>query len=261
MRPAGPAFDHLVNILETLRAPGGCPWDREQTTQSLLPYMIEETYEAIEAGEAGDYSRLKEELGDLLLHIVFQAEIAAEKGHFDIRDVVELISRKMIERHPHVFGDTTVKSADDVKKNWEAIKIEKRGNGESQATVLAGVPKTMPALLKAYRVQEKAAQFGFDWERAEEIFDKIDEELAEFREALAGNDTAAIREELGDLIFSLVNFARHIQAEPETCLNATIQKFSDRFSKMERALSARGLSLKAATLAQMEEEWQRAKSV
>ncbi len=260
MRPAGPAFDQLVSILESLRAPGGCPWDREQTTQSLLPYMIEETYEAIEAGEARDYSRLKEELGDLLLHIVFQAEIAAEKGQFDIRDVVELISHKMIERHPHVFGDTTVNTADDVKKNWEAIKIEKRGKSESQATVLSGVPKTMPALLKAYRVQEKAAQFGFDWERAEEIFDKIDEELAEFREALADNDTAAIREELGDLIFSLVNFARHIQAEPETCLNATIQKFSDRFSKMERALLERGLTLKAATLAQMEEEWQRAKS-
>lgn len=259
MRESGPAFHQLVQILQTLRSPQGCPWDREQTTRSLLPYLIEETYEAVEAGEQLDYDKLKEELGDILLHIIFQAEIAEELGHFDIRDVIEVITQKMIDRHPHVFGDTTVADSDQVKRNWEAIKLRQRQD-EAPKTVLAGVPKTMPALLKAYRVQEKAAQFGFDWERAEDIFAKIDEEMAEFKDALAQNDVAAIRDELGDLIFSLVNFARHIQAEPETCLNATIRKFTHRFDCMERALHLRGLSLKEATLAQMEEEWQRAKS-
>lgn len=260
VRDSGASFQKLVEILRDLRAPGGCNWDRAQTTSSLLPYMIEETYEAIEAAEAEDFDRLKEELGDLLLHIIFQAEIAEEQGKFDMRDVVEIVTQKMIERHPHVFGDRKDLSPDQVRQNWEALKLKNRKSNEKHLTVLSGVPKTMPSLLKAYRVQEKAAQFGFDWERAEEIFAKIEEELGEFREALAQNNRPAILEEFGDLLFSLVNFARHIQAEPETCLNATIRKFSDRFDKMERALAAKGMTLKEATLAQMEEEWQRAKS-
>lgn len=259
MRESGTSFQELVEILRKLRAPGGCNWDRAQTTQSLLPYMIEETYEAVEAGEASDYDKLKEELGDILLHIIFQAEIAEELGKFDMRDVVEVVTQKMIERHPHVFGDRKDLTPDQVRQNWEAVKLKTRKTEERHLTVLSGVPKTMPSLLKAYRVQEKAAQFGFDWERAEDIFAKIDEELAEFKEALSLNDKAAIQDEFGDLLFSLVNFARHIQAEPETCLNGTIRKFSDRFDKMEKALQARGLTLKQATLAQMEEEWQRAK--
>lgn len=259
MRESGTVFQNLVEILRTLRAPGGCNWDRAQTTQSLLPYMIEETYEAVEAGEAGDYDKLREELGDILLHIIFQAEIAEELGKFDMRDVVEVVTAKMIERHPHVFGDRRDLSPDQVRQNWEALKLKNRKEEERHLTVLSGVPKTMPSLLKAYRVQEKAAQFGFDWERAEDIFAKIDEELGEFKEALARNDKTAIQDEFGDLLFSLVNFARHIQAEPETCLNGTIRKFSDRFDKMEKALQLRGLTLKQATLAQMEEEWQRAK--
>jgi tetrapyrrole methylase family protein / MazG family protein len=255
------SFNRLVEILKTLRAPGGCNWDRAQTSESLLPYLIEETYEAVEAAESKDHARLKEELGDILLHIIFQAEIAEEKGQFRIEDVVATVTQKMIDRHPHVFGTRRDLTPEEVRQNWEAVKMQKRQPEENGKTVLSGVPKTMPALLKAYRVQEKAAQFGFDWERPEEVFAKIDEELAEFRKALADNDEAAIRDELGDLLFSLVNFARHIQAEPEGCLNGTIRKFTDRFDKMEKALLAEGLTLKQATLERMEYHWQQAKKI
>ncbi len=258
-RDSGKLFAELVEILRRLRAPGGCNWDRAQTTESLLPYLLEETYEAIEAAEGHNYRKLKDELGDLLLHIIFQAEIAEEKGEFDISDVIEVVTKKMIDRHPHVFGEKQDLSPDQVRENWEALKLKQRDAAGGAETVLSGVPKTMPALLKAYRVQEKAAQFGFDWEKAEDIFDKIEEELGEFREALAQNDVSAIKNELGDLIFSLVNFARHIKAEPEMCLNATTAKFTRRFDRMEQGLAARGLDLKQATLQQMEEEWQRAK--
>jgi MazG family protein len=252
-------FSKLVEILRALRAPDGCQWDRAQTSKSLLPYMIEETYETIEAAEAEEHAKLREELGDLLLHILFQAEIAEEKKQFDIGDVIEAVTNKMIERHPHVFGDKRNLTPDQVRENWEKVKLQSRQNNNSKKTVLSGVPKTMPALLKAFRVQEKAAQFGFDWENPEDVFAKIDEELGEFKEALEQNDIPAIKDELGDLLFSLVNFARHINAEPETCLNGTIAKFTDRFDKMERALAEEGISLKEATLDQMEARWQAAK--
>jgi MazG family protein len=253
------SFNNLVEILRALRAPGGCNWDRAQTSQSLLPYMIEETYEAIEAADAGQHARLKEELGDLLLHIIFQAEIAEEQGLFNIGDVIASVTEKMIERHPHIFSERRDLTPEQVRENWEAIKLSNRQSKESPKTVLSGVPKTMPALLKAFRVQEKAAQFGFDWERTEDVLDKIDEELAEFREALSENNSAAIREEFGDLLFSLVNFARWTQIEPETSLNATIQKFTDRFDKMEKSLKSEGFTMKQASLALMEQHWQRAK--
>lgn len=259
MSDSGQQFKELVDIMRKLRSPDGCNWDRAQTTTSLLPYLLEETYEAIEAAEAHDYQTLKGELGDLLLHIIFQAEIAEEKGEFDIRDVVQSVIDKMVDRHPHVFGERQNLPPDQVRENWEALKLKQRKDPAKKETVLSGVPRTMPALLKAYRVQEKAAQFGFDWEKAEDIFAKIEEELEEFRKALNNNDEAAIREELGDLIFSLVNFARHIDAEPESCLNATTSKFTRRFDRMEKTLADRGLNLKQATLEQMEEEWQNAK--
>ncbi len=252
-------FSKLVEILRALRAPDGCQWDRAQTSKSLLPYMIEETYETIEAAEAEEHAKLREELGDLLLHILFQAEIAEENKQFDLGDVIEAVTNKMIERHPHVFGDKRNLTPDQVRENWEKVKLQSRQNNNSKKTVLSGVPKTMPALLKAFRVQEKAAQFGFDWENPEDVFAKIDEELGEFKEALEQNDIPAIKDELGDLLFSLVNFARHINAEPETCLNGTIAKFTDRFDKMERALAEEGISLKEATLDQMEARWQAAK--
>jgi tetrapyrrole methylase family protein/MazG family protein len=255
------SFQKLVDILRALRAPGGCNWDRAQTSSSLLPYLIEETYETVEAAENNDHEKLKEELGDLLLHIIFQAEIAEEKGQFDIGDVIAVITEKMIDRHPHVFGERKDLTPDQVRENWEAMKLKKRQQQKTELTVLSGVPKTMPALLKAYRVQEKAAQFGFDWERTEEIFDKIDEELAEFKAALKADDAPSIKEEFGDLLFSLVNFARRIHTEPETCLNATITKFSDRFDKMEKGLLSEGLNVKQATLAQMEKHWQAAKNL
>ena len=253
------SFSNLVEILRALRAPGGCNWDRAQTSQSLLPYMIEETYEAVDAAESEHYDKLKEELGDLLLHIIFQAEIAEEKKLFNINDVISALTDKMIERHPHVFGERRDLTPDQVRENWESVKLNKRQSDQSSKTVLSGIPRTMPALLKAYRVQEKAAQFGFDWERTEEIFDKIDEELAEFKQALKENDFPAIKEEFGDLLFSLVNFARRIQTEPESCLNGTIQKFTDRFDKMEKSLQAEGFTLRQASLPLMEQHWQRAK--
>ncbi len=254
------SFNKLVDILKELRAPGGCNWDRAQTSMSLLPYLIEETYEAVEAAEKEDFSKLKEELGDILLHIIFQAEIAEEKGLFNMQDVITELTQKMIDRHPHVFGERKDLTPEQVRQNWENVKMQKREPEKNGKTVLSGVPKTMPALLKAYRVQEKAAQFGFDWEKPEDVFDKIDEELAEFREALASHDARAIRDELGDLLFSLVNLARHIQSEPEGCLNGTIEKFTSRFDKMEKALLAEGLTLKQATLEQMEQKWQLAKA-
>jgi MazG family protein len=253
------AFSKLVDVLKALRAPGGCNWDRAQTTESLLPYMVEETYETVEAAQVGDHQKLKEGLGDVLPHIPFQAAIAEEKDQFDIYQVIEGLTNKMIERHPHVFGERQDLTPDQVRENWEAVKLKQRGQERSRKTVLSGVPKTMPALLKAFRVQEKAAQFGFDWENPEDVFAKIDEELEEFKQALSENDTSTIKEELGDLLFSLVNFARHVKTEPETCLNNTIQKFTDRFDKMEKALAREGVSLKEATLDQMEEKWQAAK--
>jgi len=242
-----------------LRAPGGCPWDRKQTHRSLLPYLIEEAYEVKDAALSRKPERLKEELGDLLLQIVFHAQIASEHGRFDIDDVADQISGKLIRRHPHVFGEKPGGlNAEQVLNNWERIKLEEKPRGTR--SVLDGIPRSMPALLRAYRVQEKVAQFGFDWHRAEEVEEKLQEEVREFHAALERGDRRGVQEELGDLLFTLVNLARHLKIDPETALNGTNRKFARRFAAMERSLRQAGIDPADADLDTMETHWQRVKS-
>lgn len=247
-------FAHLVSILERLRGPDGCPWDREQTFNSLRPYLLEETYEILESIDEKRYAQLKEELGDLLLHIVFQAQIAGEEDLFDIGEVIETINGKLIRRHPHVFGDVKVESARQVEKNWESIKLD-----ESEKGVLSGVPKTLPALLRAFRVQEKAAGVGFDWESDKDVLAKIMEEIKELRSAKLKGDQAKVEEEFGDLLFSLVNLARFWSVTSEDALRQTVEKFIRRFNYIEENLKAKGRDVQKTTLDEMDSLWQKAK--
>ncbi len=255
------ALDELIQVMHTLRAPGGCPWDREQTHRSLKPYFLEEVHEALEAIDAGSDEQLREELGDVLLQVVFHAEIAAEEGRFDIEDVAGGIVEKLKRRHPHVFGDTTVRNAADVTVNWEAIKRrEKREKGErSGGSVLDGLPRSLPALIRARRIQEKVSRFGFDWERSEEVMLKIEEELRELKEASAAADLDAVEEELGDLLFAVANLARFVSVCPEDALGKTIDKFQSRFRYIESELPKRGKKLGEASLEEMDELWEEIK--
>ncbi len=248
-------FQELVSILERLRSPQGCPWDREQTFASLRPYLLEETYEILETIDEQRYAQLKEELGDLLLHIVFQAQIAREMGYFDIADVIQAINSKLIHRHPHVFGEAKVENAREVEKNWESIKL-----GESEKTVLGGVPRSQPALLRAFRVQEKAAGVGFDWEEVEDVLKKVAEEIQELQEAKLQGDQEKVEEEFGDLLFSLVNLARFWGISPEDALRGTVQKFTRRFNYLEATLKSQGRDIRQSTLAQMDALWEEAKT-
>lgn len=260
-RPGGAAaraVERLVRIMARLRAPGGCPWDRKQTHRSLLPYLLEEAYELKDAILARRPERVKEELGDLLLQIVFHAQMASERERFGLADVAEGISDKLVRRHPHVFGPRRRRlSPDEVLGNWEKIKLGEKS--EQHRSVLEGVPRSMPALLRAYRVQEKVAQFGFDWQRTEEVEAKLHEEVQEFHEALEGGRPRAVEDELGDLLFTLVNLARHLKVDPETALNRTNEKFAARFRAMEESLCKAGIDLSEAGLDTMEEHWQKVK--
>lgn len=252
----GRAAARLVGILDRLRGPGGCPWDRKQTHRSLLPYLIEETYELREAVLSRRSERMREELGDVLLQVVFHARLAAERGRFDFADVADGISDKLVRRHPHVFGNARAKlSARQVLSRWEKLKLrEKR-----KASLLGGVPSSLPALLRAYRIQEKAASVGFDWPDVEGVERKLREETQEFHQALKRRDRRAQTEELGDLLFTLVNLARHLGVDPETALNGASDKFSSRFGRMERRLKARGTPVSEAGLETLEEAWQESK--
>lgn len=244
--------------MATLRAPGGCPWDRKQTHRSILPYLIEEAHEVKDAVLSGKRDRLREELGDLLLQIVFHSQMEAEKGRFDIGDVADAIAAKLVRRHPHVFGSKRAKlTPEQVLNNWERIKLTEKK--KKRASVLDGLSPSMPALLRAYRVQEKVAQFGFDWHRAEEVEVKLQEEVGEFHAALVARDQRAVEDELGDLLFTLVNLARHVKVDPETALNATNAKFARRFAAMERSLRQSGIDPAHADLQTMEEHWQKVK--
>jgi MazG family protein len=247
-------FRELIGILERLRGPDGCPWDREQTFDSLRPYLLEEAYEILETIDEQRYAQLKEELGDLLLHIVFQAQIAREMGLFDIDDVLKAINEKLIRRHPHVFGDVKVDSARQVEKNWESIKLE-----EDQKRVLGGVPKSQPALLRAFRVQEKASGVGFDWEVDRAVIAKIMEEIKELRAARTSGDQARVTDEFGDLLFSIVNLARFWGVSPEDALRGTVEKFIRRFNYIEDVLKVQGRDIQEATLEEMDELWEEAK--
>ncbi|HUP66046.1 MAG TPA: nucleoside triphosphate pyrophosphohydrolase [Thermoanaerobaculia bacterium] len=251
-------FDELVALMTKLRAPGGCPWDREQTLETLRPFVIEEAYEVVEAIDSGSRDSLREELGDLLLQSVFLAEVAREEGTFDIGDVIGSIHDKLVRRHPHVFADVVAKNADAVLSNWEKLKSRER-EAKDQG-VLSGVPASLPALLKAHRLTEKAARVGFDWEKTSEIFDKIEEEVGELREAVEQGERSRIEDELGDLLFALVNIARRMGIDSENALQQTNRKFIRRFEHIESSLRQKGRTVDSASLAEMDELWNEAKA-
>lgn len=250
-------FDRLMKIMRSLRAPGGCPWDAEQTHDSLKRYLLEECYEVIEAIDAGSPDMLKEELGDLLLQPVFHAAIAEERGEFTMDDVIDAVCDKLIRRHPHVFGDLEIRDSAAQVENWEKIKKEEKG--KERRSALAGVPPHLPALMKAQKITEKAARVGFDWSHTDEVFAKVLEELHEFEETMLDGDQERMEAELGDLLFAIVNLGRFLALNPEEALRKTIVRFSRRFEHIETTLHARGMQLPEATLEQMEELWQEAK--
>jgi tetrapyrrole methylase family protein/MazG family protein len=244
--------------MRRLRGPGGCPWDAEQTHESLKRYLLEECYEVIEAIDKKDPVHLKEELGDLMLQPIFHAAIAEEKGEFTVAAVIETICDKLVLRHPHVFGDKVIRTADEQLENWERIKKEEKG--EERKSALSGVPPHLPALLKAQKITEKAARVGFDWEHVDQVFAKVMEELHEFEETMIQGDGERMEEELGDLLFSIVNLGRFLSLDPEEALRKTIERFARRFSHIENKLLARGVRLQDASLEEMESLWEEAKS-
>jgi len=255
MAPTDPHPIHrLLEVIARLRAPDGCPWDREQTPQSLKPFVLEEAAEVLDAIDRGDPEELKDELGDLLLQIVLQAQIAREAGRFTFEDVVAAITDKMVRRHPHVFGDEQVRDSGEVLDRWEARKKSREGKG-----TFDGLPKALPALSKATRVQEKAARLGFDWQDVSGPLDKVREESAELEEAIAQGDEAAIRHEVGDLLFSLVNVARKLGVQAEFALGATTDRFVRRFRRMEALADARALPFHDLSLEALDALWDEAK--
>jgi len=253
------SFTDLIRLMSKLRSKDGCPWDREQTHKSLLPYLIEEAYEVLDTIEIGDDEKLKEELGDLLLQIVFHAQIAEERGKFDIYEVIEHLNNKLEVRHPHVFGKKKASSSEEVLKNWEHIKLS-TGRGKN-TSMLAGVPRHLPALLKAYRVQEKVARVDFDWKNPEEVFLKIEEEIRELKQAYGKKQIKQreIEDEMGDILFSWVNLCRHLKINPEFALRKTIDKFVRRFSYIEKELKRKKIPLKEAGLPLLDSLWEEAK--
>jgi len=255
----GKAFERLMTILDTLRI--ACPWDRKQTMESLRHLTIEELYELTDAILEKDYNEIKKELGDVMLHLLFYAKIADERQQFNIVDVLNAICDKLIVRHPHIYADTQVENEQDVKNNWEAIKLK-----EGNKSVLSGVPKGLPALVKAYRIQDKVRGVGFDWDDKTEVWKKVEEELAEFKnEFNLASDTVVNQEkaeaEFGDLLFSLINYARHLDINPENALERTNKKFIQRFSHLEKRATENGQNLKEMTLEEMDVYWNEAKKL
>jgi MazG family protein len=298
MSTTGERFERAVAIMERLRAPGGCPWDREQTFDSIKPYTLEETYEVLEAIDNRDWKELPGELGDLLLQVLFYSEMGKEQGSFSIDDVLDRLSRKLVDRHPHVFGDTKADTSVEVKRNWEALKVEERKKrlkdtesagasdggpaGKAAPSILAGISSSMPSLIEAHKLSSRAAQVGFDWPHMEGLFDKLGEETAELRlhlrefpapgprpegRGVAGSGRQTIpedlrrrlEEEVGDLFFVLVNIARYLSLDPESALRKTNRKFRRRFQWMERLLREKGMALETASMDELESLWQQAK--
>ncbi|HHY09342.1 MAG TPA: nucleoside triphosphate pyrophosphohydrolase [Firmicutes bacterium] len=252
-------WQNLVEIIEKLRSPRGCPWDRQQTHESLKPYLLEEAYELLEAIDNKEPGSILDELGDVLLQVLLHAQIAKEAGEFTIDDVIENLSKKMIRRHPHVFAAEEAATPAEVAVHWEEIK-KKEKKGEARKSVLDGVPKVFPALMRADKIQKKAANVGFDWEKATDVLDKLQEELDEVKEAFAQGDKLKFREELGDLFFAAVNVARFNDLPPELILEEATAKFIRRFQFLEKRLQKKNLSLENMTLAEMDEFWEEAKS-
>jgi MazG family protein len=265
-------FNDLVELMSRLRSPNGCPWDREQTYATLAPMLLEEAYEAFEAVEAargGRPEELRDELGDLLFQVVFYAQVAKERGEFEIDDVTDAIHSKMVRRHPHVFGDVRADDSAEVLRNWESMKAEERrasGKVESEGSLLDGVSSKAPALMEAHQLSTKAARVGFDWKTVDDIFDKLHEEIEELRSAIREHGTVndeethtRVREEIGDLLFAATNIARHMQVEPEAALKLTNRKFRQRFKYIEDELKRQSRAWDQTTLDEMEELWQQAK--
>lgn len=242
----------LVSIMDDLREK--CPWDRKQTIETLRPLTIEETYELTDAITDKDWNGIKEELGDIMLHLIFYAKIGTEREKFTLQDVLEGISEKLIRRHPHIYGDVTVNNDEDVKKNWEQIKMQ-----EGKKSVLSGVPKSLPAVVKATRIQDKARQVGFEWENKEDVWKKVEEEIQELHEAVAENDTAHMEEEFGDVMFSMINYARFLQIDAEGVLEKTNKKFISRFTLMEEEAGSQGRQLADMSLSEMDDLWNQIK--
>jgi MazG family protein len=245
-------FRTFLDVTKRLRRE--CPWDSEQTHASIRHSLIEETYEVVEAIDQGNMDELKKELGDVLLHVVFHANIAEEKGEFTLADVIRTITRKLIYRHPHIFSDTKVKDSEEIKQNWEKLKMK-----EGRTSVMDGVPRELPALLRAHRLQDKAAKVGFDWEKREDAWKKVDEEMSELHRAIGGGVQDEIESEFGDLLFALVNYSRFIGVNPENALRATVAKFITRFQYIERRLKELGKDVHASTLEEMDKLWEEAK--
>ncbi len=242
------SFQRLVTIMDELREK--CPWDRKQTIHTLRQMTIEETFELADAITDSDWKGIREELGDLLLHIVFYAKIGAEQGRFSLQEVIDGISDKLVARHPHIYGDVKVNNEDDVKRNWEKLKLK-----EGKSSVLSGVPRSLPATVKAMRLQEKAKQVGFEWDNKEQVWDKVEEEMQELKEAIQGGGQEKVEEEFGDLVFSLVNYARFLQVDAENALERTNKKFIHRFTQMEQQAIKQGKDLATMSLEEMDAIW------
>jgi MazG family protein len=253
--PAAQGFARLVEIMQRLRAPGGCPWDREQTFDTIKPYLLEETYEVLDSIDARDWDGLADELGDLMLQPVFFAQMAAEEGRFDIADSLHAINSKLVRRHPHVFADGDAKTPDDVKRKWDEIKAEEKPRPKG---LLAEVPRSFPALVEAQQISSRAAGAGFDWPNMEQVFEKLREELAELR---AAKSQADVEGEIGDLLFVVVNIARFMKVDPEQALRKTNAKFRRRFKHVEEELEAQGKTLRDSNVEEMEALWQEAKGL
>jgi nucleoside triphosphate diphosphatase len=257
---AGDKFQRLVDIMAKLRAPGGCPWDREQTFDTIKPFLLEETYEVMDAIDARDWKELAGELGDLLLQAVFFSQMASEENLFRIDDAIDAINAKLIRRHPHVFGDQTAHTEGDVRKIWSEVKAaERKDKPEAGTTLLGSVPRSLPALVEAQQIASRAAQAGFDWENADQVLEKLDEELDEFAAARRSASSAELEDEMGDLLFVLVNLARFVKVDPEQALRRTNAKFRRRFGYVEAKLAERGKRPADSTLDEMEALWQEAK--
>jgi len=257
-------FVRLVNIMATLRSPAGCPWDREQTIDSLKPFVLEETYEVLEAIDRHDHAGLREELGDFVFEAVFLAQLEEEAGHFDIGDSLKAVADKLVRRHPHVFAPdgTRLESAGQVRAQWEEIKKQERGGQAKPKTLLGGIASTLPALLRAYHIGTRAASVGFDWSRTDDVVAKIQEEVDELREVASSPQPVEerIEEEMGDLLFAIANLARKLGVEPETALRKANDKFTRRFESLERNVEASGRTMRELTLDELEERWQGVKS-
>jgi XTP/dITP diphosphohydrolase len=254
MEQKATAFLRLIKIMDELRAE--CPWDKKQTIHTLRSLTIEETYELVDSIDQEDWKGIKEELGDILLHLVFYAKIGSEQQQFELEEVINGVCEKLIHRHPHIYGDVKVADEEAVKRNWEQLKLKE---GKGKKSVLEGVPSSLPSMVKAWRIQEKAKQVGFEWESKEDVWKKVEEETAELKEAIASNNPAAIQDEMGDLLFSLVNYARFLQVDPDKALESTNRKFINRFQAMEMIAKASGKELATMSLTEMDAIWNEVK--